>query len=371
MKKIDIVNTAFINFKRRKTRSILTVLGVVIGVTSIVVMISLGLAINKSFDDSMGSISGLTTVNVYGGYDEKTGKQKPLNEETVTMLESLDNIIGVSPEINVSGKFGSGKYVGYADITGVKPEFLEDLGIKLPDDFDMEAFKAGSTKNITCIMGNEVPYQFRNPRKQNNHGGGIMMGGGMMWSEDGETTEREPPEVDVTADNAKVKFTFDWNYGEKPQPGQTVKKAKLYNVKVMHIINQEGYEHSYNAYIPLELAKKLKKEQEKQNDSNGMGNGMGSSNSKDKNVYSQIKVIATDMKHCDAIVNKVKEMGYQAHSMGEYIQQTKQMTNIIQLVLGGIGGISLLVAAIGITNTMIMSIYERTKEIGVMKVIGC
>lgn len=47
------------------------------------------------------------------------------------------------------------------------------------------------------------------------------------------------------------------------------------------------------------------------------------------------------------------------------------MQQILQLVLAGIGSVSLIVAAIGITNTMIMSIYERTKEIGVMKVIGC
>ena len=45
--------------------------------------------------------------------------------------------------------------------------------------------------------------------------------------------------------------------------------------------------------------------------------------------------------------------------------------NMIQAVLGGIGAVSLLVAAIGIANTMMMSIYERTKEIGVMKVLGC
>ena len=44
---------------------------------------------------------------------------------------------------------------------------------------------------------------------------------------------------------------------------------------------------------------------------------------------------------------------------------------MVQAVLGGIGAVSLLVAAIGIANTMMMSIYERTKEIGVMKVIGC
>ena len=54
--------------------------------------------------------------------------------------------------------------------------------------------------------------------------------------------------------------------------------------------------------------------------------------------------------------------------LGNLLQQTY---NMIQLVLGGIGAISLFVAAIGIANTMMMSIYERTKEIGVMKVLGC
>jgi len=44
---------------------------------------------------------------------------------------------------------------------------------------------------------------------------------------------------------------------------------------------------------------------------------------------------------------------------------------MIQAVLGGIGAVSLFVAAIGIANTMMMSIYERTKEIGVLKVLGC
>lgn len=77
------------------------------------------------------------------------------------------------------------------------------------------------------------------------------------------------------------------------------------------------------------------------------------------NAVQQIKDIFTESK---------KEISVQAEA--EYIQATKRMTKMVQALLGGIGSISLFIAAIGIANTMVMSIYERTKEIGIMKVIG-
>ena len=55
----------------------------------------------------------------------------------------------------------------------------------------------------------------------------------------------------------------------------------------------------------------------------------------------------------------------------EWMNQVQEQSRSIQMALGGIGAVSLFVAAIGIANTMMMSIYERTKEIGVMKVLGC
>ena len=67
----------------------------------------------------------------------------------------------------------------------------------------------------------------------------------------------------------------------------------------------------------------------------------------------------------------ITDLGYEARSNMEWLEQSRQQSQMVQAVLGGIGAVSLFVAAIGIANTMMMSIYERTKEIGVMKVLGC
>lgn len=68
----------------------------------------------------------------------------------------------------------------------------------------------------------------------------------------------------------------------------------------------------------------------------------------------------------------IQALGFaDTYSMESIRKPLEQQMSTIQMILGGLGAISLLVAALGITNTMIMSIYERTREIGVMKVLGC
>ncbi len=86
--------------------------------------------------------------------------------------------------------------------------------------------------------------------------------------------------------------------------------------------------------------------------------------------YEQVLVKVDDATNVKKIQDKIKDEGFETHSLTDILEEMNKVTGIIQAVLGGIGAISLLVAAIGITNTMVMSIYERTKEIGVMKVIG-
>src|SRR5699024_5394238 len=77
------------------------------------------------------------------------------------------------------------------------------------------------------------------------------------------------------------------------------------------------------------------------------------------------------MDHAESVQNEIRNLGYTPNWNAEWVKTQQKQYQTIQAVLGGIGAVSLFVAAIGIANTMMMSIYERTKEIGVLKVLGC
>ena len=70
-------------------------------------------------------------------------------------------------------------------------------------------------------------------------------------------------------------------------------------------------------------------------------------------------------------MDKINERGFQAYSEKEYADSMERMLKIAQVVLAGIGMIALLVAVIGISNTMMTAVYDRIKEIGILKVLGC
>jgi len=70
------------------------------------------------------------------------------------------------------------------------------------------------------------------------------------------------------------------------------------------------------------------------------------------------------------IVNTLNEWGFPNYMPAQQLEAMRNIANSLQSFLAGVGAVALLVSALGITNTMVTAIYERTKEIGVMKVIG-
>lgn len=87
--------------------------------------------------------------------------------------------------------------------------------------------------------------------------------------------------------------------------------------------------------------------------------------------YTSVLVKVTDISRVADAEKKIKAMGFGTESMESIRKPMEEQARQKQMMLGGLGAISLIVAAIGITNTMIMSISERTKEIGIMKALGC
>jgi ABC-type antimicrobial peptide transport system permease subunit len=87
-------------------------------------------------------------------------------------------------------------------------------------------------------------------------------------------------------------------------------------------------------------------------------------------TYSSIHVRISDLKKMDEVKNALKEMKVGVFSIADQLSEIKRAFLILDSLLGAIGAIALIVAGLGIINTMVMSILERTREIGIMKAIG-
>ena len=87
--------------------------------------------------------------------------------------------------------------------------------------------------------------------------------------------------------------------------------------------------------------------------------------------YNYILINVDNIKNVTQVQEDIKALGYASYSDMQYLEPLQETSKMMQMVLGAIGALAMMVSAINIANTMVMSIYERTKEIGIMKVLGC
>ena len=371
MRFIDLLRMSVSNLWRRKLRTFLTVLGVIIGTASIVVMISLGLGLTKSTMEQIEQSGGLTTITVRegGGMSYSSGgvavavessstseNDGKITDSTAASIMEIPHVVIASPVLTMYPILKCGAYEGNISIRALTTEALQAMDIPLAEGAGLPT----DEENLQFLYGNQIITNFYNSRTNESYWDtGVL------------------PDIDLAKD--PIFFIMDsdayWNakHGGTDEKGNPVAQPKKYMYESTGLVAgtvDEYNEFSYEAYCNIEA---LKNQLKKIFKNRAIPNQPARSNGKPYKewYYEELFVKVDKMENVEEVQQQIIDMGYYAYSNAEWVKQMEDQYAMVQGVLGGIGAVSLFVAAIGIANTMMMSIYERTKEIGIMKVLGC
>ncbi len=352
---LDILKMAGGNFLRRKARTLLTVAGVVIGTMAVVIMLSIGQGMEKGYIEQLQSWGSLTQIEVYPNYSGNEDEQTYLNEETVTTLEALDHVEVALPTTRQYGGLIMGRKINDLGINGIDITKLDYYDLELENGEPV-------TAEMFAENGYLIPYtsvfQFYNPKQ-----GWSDENDPYIYDEEtGERTLKELPFDITNPDEARVKMAFDMSY----YWGGEGNKPKGYDVRCAGVMSSKAQGNfSYSLVMDMKTLDEMYKKYQKDNKIDTK------ESDKNKNKYDSLYVVVDDMNNVTDVQAEINSLGYQTWASAELLEDVQEQMGMIQAVLGGIGAVAFLVAAIGISNTMVMSTYERTREIGIMKVLGC
>lgn len=361
MRIFDILAFCWRNLTRRKIRTALTAFGVVIGVCAILVMISIGIGLSQFYDQMLSGWGDLTVITVHNwssnnvagaaGGGKSSSASRVLDDATVAKIQAMPGVEIATPFYQVWNpsfqlKNRTGRYIASVEIYGVYPEALEKMGYKIKEG---EYLKEGD-REYSLVVGEQFAYRFRDAKKRKNN-------------------RRDPyPDASGNIPDPFVNVMKDqlilFSPSERTDSqGNKIGKDLEVRPTVVGILAQsdQHWEATNSVFMDINELKALVQKYNKQN-------GL---KVKDQKInYEDVRVKCVDVESVESVQAAIKEMGFDCYSMNDSRQMMQEQSLMIQMVLGGLAAISLFVAAIGIANTMVMSIYERTREIGVMKVIG-
>ena len=330
---LDLLSLVWENLARRKGRVALTAVGVIIGTAAVVLLVSLGNGLQQNAASQLGGIGDLTKIQVWPNYGEPnpdTGEPSStsiLNDQAVADSGTIPGVTAVIPQeyfqswgyINVDQLEGGGQLVG------IGTDDLTNLGVKP---------QAGTLKleRGTMIIGSAVPQGLSNPRPR-----------------PGQSSE--PPTAGDLLDKQVSLILVKWN-------NDGTETRKTVRVRIAGIIAESRDEADWSMYVSMP-------------EMTGYNTWLlGKPIDRNKNGYPSLVVRAASIDNVIDITDQIVALGYQAYSPQSFVEGISGFYTILQIIFGGVGAIALLVAAIGIANTMAMAILERTREIGLMKALG-
>ena len=340
---LENIKLAMASLLGNKLRSILTMLGIIIGISSVITIVTIGDSLASSITDE---VSGFGARNISVNLDQKSSQIEDESE----VIEEFEYVEPTEKD-NITDEM----------INKYKIELgNEIIGISISEDGGSNNLVNGKNKaNIEILGVNDGYFKVENIN---------LVTGRFFYSKD----INEFRCIAVVSDMFVEKY-FGKKYTNEEALGKSFEITINNNIVRVYICGIYEFDKSDNLgdyssneeistslYIPISVVKKLN------NGSNG---------------YSSFKILPNNEVDVEEIVfktNKFFEQEYKkneyivpvAYSMESMIKATNKIINSVKLAISAVAAISLLVGGIGVMNIMMVSITERTKEIGIRKALG-